>query len=67
MLTSKIVPARKAVSSDLHYEAGGKVHRVFDTNEHGELIPVSYMRQHDSFVLYFAPRGKVFAEITNDF
>jgi hypothetical protein len=66
-MNSKIVKAHCYDNEYFEYAATGKVVRVFDTNETGDLIPVAFQRGIDfntQFNLHFAPHGTVYAEVT---
>lgn len=64
----KISPAVLFDISKSEYQAIGKVVRVFDTNELGELLPVDFKRQDDDgkFTLTNLPFGRVYAEVLID-
>jgi hypothetical protein len=59
-----ITPATLMNPYALEYRVPGKVLRVFDSNGHGELMPVGYTPHADEkkFTLQNAAHGKVHAE-----
>lgn len=62
---SVITPAALVNPGAFEYQANGKIVRVFDSTDAGDLLPIEY-KQHaddDKFTLRFQPFGTVYAEV----
>lgn len=64
---TKITPVDHELSTGT-YKTNGTVHRVFDSNAYGELIPVEYsILDNKTFTLKYLPANQVYAEVTINF
>lgn len=67
MIKAAIVKVQPVSAVDQKYRTNGVVHRVFDTNGTGDLIPVSFNKHpfnNFEFSLQNITFGQVYAEVT---